>query len=168
MSSFASSRPPDSADTSIATVAEYFRLGLHVGLLSPSQAIAWADAEIAAAQALPDGLIEVAWSKGLMSTMDALAAVPGERDKQCAGRWLLGLLRQAVPESAEALQAVVRQAMTITRLAEIGDETYFRFDVIDDELSLARSQVYGTVEQCRSQFVAELAAYEPAPSIGRL
>lgn len=94
-----------------------------------------------------------------MSTMDALSAVPGDRQKQLAGRMLLGLLGKNLPESDEALQFAVQQAMHIARHAELGDEIYYRFDLIDDELSLARTKVYGTVEQCRSALAAELAAY---------
>lgn len=82
-----------SATASLATVAEYFRIGLQIGLFMPEQAVAWADTEIASAEVPPEGMIEVAWSKGLASTMEALSAVPGERNKQLAGRWLLGLMR---------------------------------------------------------------------------
>lgn len=146
---------------SYATIAEYFRLGLQLGLLLPDQAVAWADAEIAAAEVAPEELIEVAWAKGLACTVDALAAVPGERNKQLAGRWLLGLLGQSIPESSERLQLAARCAMHIARYAELGDATYYRFDMIDDELSLARTKAYGTVDECRSNLVAELAGYEP-------
>ena len=146
---------------SFATVAEYFRLGLKVGLLAPSQAVEWADAEMAATEEAPEELIEVAWAKGLDSTLDALAAVPGERDRQLAGRWLLGLLGKAVPESDDGLQLAAQSAMHIARHAELGDDTYCRFDMIDDELSLARMKVYGTVEECRSSLIAELSEYQP-------
>lgn len=146
---------------SLATVAEYFRLGIQVGLLAPSQAVEWADAEIAGAEKAPEELIEVAWAKGLASTLDALAAVPGERDSKLAGSWLLGLLGKAIPESGEGLQLAAQSAMHIARYAELGDDTYCRFDMIDDELSLARTKVYGTVEECRSNLIAELAEYLP-------
>jgi hypothetical protein len=155
-----------SRTASLATIAEYFRLGLQVGLLKPEHAVAWADAEIAAAEVAPEGMIEVSWSKGVASAMEALGAVRGERNMQLAGRWLLGLMRQAVPESAEGLQLAAQRAMQIARYAELGDETYYRFDMIDDELSLARMKVYGTVEECRSNLVAELAEYQPL-EVGR-
>lgn len=150
-----------SATASLATVAEYFRIGLRIGLLSPEQAVAWADARIADATAAPEGIVDVAWSKGLASTIEALGAVPGERNKQLAGCWILGLMRGAVPESSEGLHLTVQRAMQVARHAELGDETYYRFDAIDDELSLARSKVYGTVEECRSKLVAELEKYDP-------
>jgi hypothetical protein len=144
-----------------ATIAEYFRLGLQVGLLMPDQAVAWADEKIASAQVAPEELMDVAWARGLTSTMDALAAVPGERNKQLAGRWLLGLLAQSIPSSDEGLQLAAQRAMYIARDAELGDETYYRFNMIDDELSLARTNAYGTIEECRVNLVAELADFPP-------
>lgn len=149
------------AKASLASIAEYFRLGLQVGMLQPAQAVAWADSQIEAADSAPEGLIDVSWSKGLASTMDALSAVPGERNVQLAGAWLLGLIGQSIPESAEDLQLAVQRAMHIARNAELGEEAYYRFDMIDDELSLARTKVYGTVDQCRLNFAAELAEYIP-------
>lgn len=150
---------------SFATIAEYFRLGLQVGMLSPDQVVAWVYAKIAETEVAPEELIELAWAKGLASTMDALKAVPGERNKQLAGRWLLGVLGQSLPESDEGLQLTAQRAMQIARDAELGEETYYRFDLIDDELSLARTRVYGTVEECRSALTAELAEYQP-PTVG--
>lgn len=146
---------------SYATIAEYFRLGLQVGLLLPDQAVAWADEEIAIAELASEELIDVAWAKGLTSTMDALAAVPGTRNKQLAGRWLLGLLAKLIPCTDEGLQLAIKRAMHIVQCAELGDETYGRFDMIDDELSLARANVYGTIEECRAKLVAELLKYRP-------
>ena len=146
---------------SLATVAEYFRLGMLVGLLSPQDAVAWADSVVAATSVPPEGIIDVAWSKGVASAVDALAAVSGERNNQVAGRWLLGLLGQSIPESEEGLQRAVQRAMHIARYAELGDEVYYRFDRIDDELSLARTGAYGTVEQCRAALVSEFSLYKP-------
>lgn len=52
--------------------------------------------------------------------------------------------------------------MSIARLAGLGDDTYYRFDSLDDELSLARTEVYGSIEQCRLDLQSELESY---PSI---
>lgn len=148
-----------STNVSLATIAEYFRLGLQIGLLLPEQASAWADSVIVAMDTPPGEIIEVSWSKGLASTLDALSLIPGERDKQLAGRWLLGLLRESITDSDEGFQLATRQAMHIARNAELGNEVYYRFDMVDDELSLARTNVYGTVEKCREDLLNELADY---------
>lgn len=71
---------------SLATIAEYFRIGLIVGLLSSEQASAWAYSVIAADGEPPHDMIDLAWCKGSVSTIDALAAVQGDRNRQLAGR----------------------------------------------------------------------------------
>ena len=147
------------APPTLATTAEYFRIGLLVGLLSAEEASAWATAVIARLEDPPYELIEVSWSKGLASTLEALSSVQGERDKYLAGSWLLGRLRESLPHADGELQFAARQAMQVARAAELGDETHYRFDMVDDELSLARTKVYGTVEECRVNFLNELAGY---------
>lgn len=150
------------ASPTLATIAEYFRIGLEVGLLSPEKASAWATSEVARMEDPPYELIDVSWSKGLASTLVALSSVQGERDKHLAGSWLLGQLRESLPHSDADLHLVARQAMQVARAAELGDETYYRFDMVDDELSLARTKVYGTVEECRVNLLSELARYPVA------
>jgi hypothetical protein len=143
----------------IATIAEYFRVGLLLGLVEPEEAVAWADRTIACADEPDPAIIEVAWSTGVFSAIDALAAVPGERNKRIAGHWLLGLLRETLPESEAGLELAAQRAMQTARHAELGDETDYRFDVIEDELYLARTNVYGTVKECRAHLLVELAGY---------
>lgn len=144
---------------SFATVSEYFHLGLTVGLLSLEHASAWATSVLADQNDPPHEIIEVSWSKGLASTLDALTAIPGERDKKLAGRFLLGLIRESMPDSDDELELDVQRAMRIARDAELGEEIYLRFDMIEDELSLARKNIYGTVKQCRQNLLCELAEY---------
>lgn len=147
------------SSASMATIAEYFRIGVLLGLVEPKQAVAWADRVIACEDDPRPEIIEVAWSIDLLSTIDALAAVPGERDKQAAGRWLLGLVRETLPKSVDELEMAAQRAMQIVRHAELGDEPYYRFDRIDEELSLVRTGAYGSVDQCRADLLAELAGY---------
>lgn len=72
------------------------------------------------------------------------------------------MLGRSIPASdEEGLHLAAQSAIHIARYAEKGDETHDRFDMIDDELSLARRKVYGTVEECRSDPAAELAKYQP-------
>lgn len=151
---------------SLGTIAEYFRVGLEVGLLSPELASAWATSVVARMENPPYELIEVSWSKGLASTLEALSSVQGERDKHLAGSWLLGQLRESLPDSDAELHLAARRAMQIAHSTELGDEAYYRFDMVDDELSLARTKAYGTVEQCRINLLNELAGY-PVPQLSR-
>ena len=144
---------------SLATIAEYLRIGLIVGLFSPEQASAWAYSIIAIEAEPPSEIINLAWCKGVTSAIDALAAIEGDRNTQLAGRWLLGRLSQTLPETEEGLHLATQRAMSIARLADLGDDVYYRFDALDDELSLARTKVYGTVEGCQSGIQIELGGY---------
>jgi hypothetical protein len=151
---------------SIATIAEYFRFGLETGLLKPEDAKAWAMLLVEEMSEPPYEIIEVSWSKGIASTLEALAEVKGERDTKLAGRWMLGLLRQSIPESDDQLHWVARRGMQIAKIAELGDETYYEFDTIDDELFLAKSNTYGTIEECRQNLRRALEEYPLAPTAG--
>ena len=149
----------------ISTIAEYFRIGLEAGLLRPEDAQDWATSVIEKMAEPPPEIIEVAWSKGLATTMESLRAVPGERDQQLAGRWLLGLLRNRLPTDDEELGWTARRAMHIAQAANLGDNVYYRFDSIDDEISLARNNTYWTIENCRKDLLEALAEY-PEPNWG--
>ncbi len=146
----------------LATIADYYRIGLETGLLKPDDASVWATSVIAKMPEPPYEIIEVSWTKGLHSMLEALAAVVGERDKQLAGRWMLGYLRESMPDSDEHLHWVARRGMQIAKLADLGDEIYYQFDMIDDELFLAKYNTCGTVEECRANLQNVLNSY-PAP-----
>ena len=148
-------------NTSHATIAEYFRLGLMVGLIEQHQAVTWADSVIAASDNPSPEIIELAWSSDLQATLTALSAVPGERDSQQAGHWLLGLLASNIPPQIERLNITTQCAMRIAQIADLGEDTYYRFDNIDDELSLAKQKIYGTEEECRVALLAELSEFHP-------
>ena len=109
------------------------------------------------------GMLEVAWAKGLMSTVYALEDVPGARDQRVAGEGLLGLLGQLVASISEsALRVLARQAMQIAQEAALGDDVYYEFDRIEDDLALTLPEAgaYGTVEECRAELLAALAGYQ--------
>lgn len=68
-----------------------------------------------------------------MSAIDSLATVLCERNKRLAGCWLLGLLGRSIPESGEGLQLATQCATQTARIAELVGETYYYFDIIDDQ-----------------------------------
>lgn len=145
--------------TTLATFAEYYRIGLESGLLVPEEAQIWADSLIAELVDPPFELIEVSWSKGLASTMDSLKEVRGDRDRPCAGSLLLGYLRKQVPPDDDGLVWTVRRAMHIARAAGLSDDIYYQFDLIEDEIWLARNGTYGSVDDCRKDFLHALKGY---------
>ncbi|MBS0430569.1 MAG: hypothetical protein JSR41_25060 [Proteobacteria bacterium] len=150
----------------IATLAEYFRIGLTAGLLLPEEASNWAISEIARLEAPPYELIEVSYAKTPLDAIAALASVQGERDRQVAGAWALARLRESLRGPDFDVHLAAHLAMRIVRAAEFGDDIYYRFDMIEDEASLALTGAHGTLEDCRTHLLNELACY-PLPPVSR-
>lgn len=146
-----------------ATLAEYFRIGLTAGLLRPEDASNWAISEIARLHAPSYELIEVSYAKTPLDAIAALASMQGERDRQAAGGWALARLRESLRGPDFDVRLAAHQAMRIVRAAEFGDEIYYRFDMIEDEVSLALTGAYGTLEDCRTRLLDELAGYPMPP-----
>ena len=150
-----------------ATAADYLRIGIELGLVEPQRARDWADAVIRAEEAPAAEIIEVSWSLDMPALIRSLCTVPGEGDRVLAGQWLLADLGEALGQcDDERLDKIVRQCLAVCVAAGLDEETYYRFDTIDDELSLARLSAYGTVGECREALVDLLAAYPCAPRVG--
>lgn len=139
--------------TTNATIADYFCKGIETALLLPEQARAWADSVIANTNEPPYAFIEVALSQGVPELISALKEVPGERDQSNIGRWLLAKLQQAELQSTAGLAAAIRKAILVCRHCRLNDQVYYEFDGIDDSLYLARHGQYGTVDECRADFL---------------
>ena len=149
--------------TTQATVAEYFRIGVEVGIISPDEPRTWADALIRELEHPSGEVIEVSWSKGTAELLQGLRAIPGERDCNLAGSWLLGLLAARLRTSPDPW-SIARSAMKVARVANMGDDVYYQFDVIDDQFSLAELGQYGTTEACRTELEEVLAKYPARPA----
>jgi hypothetical protein len=122
---------------SLATFAEYFRLGLETGVLLPEDAKAWAMSVIGELDEPPGEVIEVSWSKGVAMTLESLGAVRGERDKALAAGWLLALLRGARQTSDDDLQRVIGRQCTSQEA--LHSETMCTIDLMRS-MMLCRSQ----------------------------
>jgi hypothetical protein len=117
----------------------------------------------------PFEIIELALSKEKSRIIENLNAILGVRDSVLAGGWLLSDLCKSLPESAEKLDFALRCALNIASMASLGDEAYYEFDQLADELFLARHNTYGSVTECRDAMIEVLKKYPempfPAPTI---
>jgi hypothetical protein len=136
---------------SLATFAQYFRIGLEVGICEPEQVRDWAISVIDQMAEPPGEIIEISWHKPLAQLISDLHEVEGEPEMNLVCKWLLGSVSLAMESTNESLGRAVHQAMRIARAAGTS-ELYYVFDVIDDELHLAETQTYGTVAACRACF----------------
>jgi len=147
---------------SLASFAQYFRIGIEVGLCKPEEARDWALSVIDLMDEPPGEIIEVSWRKPLGQLITDLNEVKGERELDLVCRWLLGRLSLTLESTNTFLDRAVRQARGIAHAA--GDsELYYVFDVIEDELFLAEAQTYGTVAECRNAFDKALNEHRTVP-----
>ena len=150
-----------------ATAFDYLRIGIELGLVEPQQARDWANAIIRATEAPPVEIIEVSWSRDVPALVRSLFTAPGEGNRTLAGEWLLHDLGTLLDEGDDdGFEQVVRGCLAVCVAAGLDEDTWRRFDVVDDELSLARQGAYGSVEACREALVGLLAGYPAAPPIG--
>lgn len=147
---------------SLASYAQYFRIGVEIGLCEPEEARDWAISVIDRMDEPPGEIIEVSWRKPLAQLIADLNGVKGEPEMDLICRWLLGRLSLTLESTNTSLGRMVRQARGIAHVA--GDsELYYIFDVIEDELFLAEAQTYGTVAECRADFDKALNEHGTAP-----
>ncbi|MEO7579322.1 MAG: hypothetical protein ABIT83_17050 [Massilia sp.] len=147
---------------SLASVAQYFRIGLEIGICEPEQAREWAISAIDQLDEPPGEIIEVSWRKPLAQLISDLNEVKGEPEMGLVCSWLLGGLSLTVASTNDSLGRAVRQAMLIARMVGASD-LYYLFDTIEDECHLAESQTYGTFEQCREEFAKALNEHGTPP-----
>jgi hypothetical protein len=147
---------------SLASFAQYFPIGLEVGLCEPEEARDWAVSVIDRMDEPPGEIIEVSWRKPLAQLISDLNEVKGEPEMGLACRWLLGRLSLTLESANNSLGQAVRQAKGIAHAAGDSD-LYYIFDVIEDELFLAEAQTYGTVNECRGDFDKALREHGAPP-----
>ena len=144
---------------SLATVAQYFRIGIEAGICDVDEAREWALAMIGIIDEPPGEIIEVSWRKPRAQTIEDLNAVQGEIDFVRAAGWLFATLREMLPVSNDRLRRATQQAMQVARCAGLNEDVYDDFDRIDDMLSLAESNTYGSVDDCREAFDEAVKTY---------
>jgi hypothetical protein len=146
----------------LASFAQYFRIGLEVGICEPEEARDWAIAVIDQMNEPLGEIIEVSWRKPLAQLISDLNEVKGEPEMDLVCGWLLGRLSLTLESENDSLGRAVRQAMGIARATGASD-LYYIFDAIEDGLYLAQTQTYGTVAACREDFDKALKEYGTPP-----
>jgi hypothetical protein len=148
--------------SSLASVAQYFRIALELGLCEPEEAREWAISVIDRMDEPPGEIIEVSWRKPLAQLISDLNDVEGEFEIGLVCQWLLGRISLTLESSSSSLGIAVQQAMGVAQAVGNSD-LYYVFDTIDDQLYLAETQTYGTVPACREDFDKALREYAIPP-----
>ncbi len=145
-----------------AIIADYYLFGIELGLIKFDEAIAWADSVIGREDEPSGEIIDLALSRprGRNGVLESLRDIKGERNPQLSGSYLLGTLKLAL-DLGDDIKYVAERAMSVASLARMHEDVYYEFDHIDDEIQLAQSGTYGTIEQCQSDLTKALSGYEP-------
>jgi len=153
-------------EPSLASFAQYFRIGLERGLCEPEEARDWAISVIDRMDEPPGEIIEVSWRKPLAQLISDLDEVKGEPDMGLVCSWLLGRIALSLESTNDHLDGAVRQARGIAHAVRDSD-LYYIFDAIDDELQLAATGTYGTIAACREEFDEALREHGAPPFSSR-
>jgi hypothetical protein len=143
---------------SLATVAEYLRLGIETDTLPISVPRRWADQVIADAPLAPGDIVEVAWSRDLPTLVVALRCVEGERDFELAARWFLRTLLSQLASGRQPAE-VIRAAKHALFESHLGREIYFEASVLEDDLQLAELGYVGSPAEVAGKFAKFLETY---------
>jgi len=151
---------------SLATYSQYFRIGIEAGICTPDAAREWAMSVIARMDEPPGEIIEVSWRKPLPQLIDDLNSVRGEVDLGLAGNWLLCMLLRSISATDaniwRALTAA-KQIVFCTGTSAKNTELYTILSSLEDELNLAESGVFGTVEACKADIKRVIAQHSSLP-----
>ena len=132
--------------TSDATASAYFLYGIEAGLLSFESAKEWAFSFIDERNDPSIEIIEIATAGNRQSAISCLRAVASGADFILAGRQLLATLYGQLRLGQVSLSSSLRMAIQITWSTCPGSQAYYDFDMLSDELLLAESGTYGTVD----------------------
>ncbi|WP_233233463.1 hypothetical protein [Bordetella sp. LUAb4] len=130
----------------IATLAEYFKLGVETETIEPNQAKRWADRVIEEAAQPSGDIVDVALSRDVSQLLQALSEVAGDRNKQMAARWLIGTLviqLEGMRESEEVIRAA-KHAITSSGMDE---SLYWELCSIQGILEMAELGYYGNTAE---------------------
>jgi len=144
-----------------AIEADYYLYGIELGIFGFEKAIEWADS-IIKLEAEPEvEIIDIALAVpyGRNGVMEALKEVKGVREPQMAGRMLLRDLKLLLQSGAH-LKAISSKALNVSWVTQMPEEIRWKFDHIDDDISLAEQGIYSDIEQGRIELIEMLELYQ--------
>jgi len=146
--------------------AETLRCGLLAGCATVAEAVAWADAVLAAADAPDIAIIEVslAGRRAPAEVAGLLDAVPGQADGIEVRRRLMSRMLRLLDEEPSRGDEIARWLYGLASSGELPDEVFgWEPYGLDDTFDLVRNRVYGA----HADAVAQLRAYLERHSAAR-
>ena len=152
-------------------IAEFFRLGLVARICEPSSIARWADSIVAAEPSSHIAFIELclAGSQPASSVQTLLDAVPGQATPDLPFQMLLGHSSRLLTANIFTAEQLLRRLYGLVRLEAPEEDIYWKLSGFEDELSLARDGVFGTVADAAqhiADFLTDYEQYAPDNSTG--
>jgi hypothetical protein len=141
--------------------AEYLRLVLAMGLITPDEVVAWADRLIAALDDPPIQVIDVslAGSRPAVEIMDLLAAVPGRGDLAAAAHQALGLFLRRFRAGGISLEQAAEMLWAYSNWASIPEGERLWASNFTDAVYCLRHGYAGTDASVRAEVEEFLAQH---------
>ncbi len=130
-------------------IAEFFQLGLRLGLIERHTIEQWVDSVIAAETTVSFPFTELAGASHLSSAIvdELLGEVPGAATPYRAGHVILALVRRRFLDGALTPEATIKVIQNVSVAASLNNLEQYRADALDDALYLATSGIHGSNEE---------------------
>lgn len=150
-------------DSALDRTAALIRIGLTYGFVSVPEAIAWADAQIAAHDHPHPALVEISMGAGRSATdlANELHPLAGEGDEGEAVTGMLALMHRALSRDPGLVRrfASVLYNLAMAGVEPDGGDAEGWMMYFDDALDLAQSGISGTEDGVLREMLAFLAPY---------
>lgn len=141
-------------------MAEFFRLGLLIGLCEPATAVRWADSIVAAEPSPHSAFIElcIASSQPVNTVITLLDDVPGQATPDLPARMLLGHASRLLSTRSFTPEQILLRLERNRR--SFPDSLEPRLDHLDTAYYLVCDGSFGTLEGIRHDIATFLREYE--------
>jgi hypothetical protein len=146
-------------------VAEFFRLGLRLGLFDTSPIIKWADSIIEQEDKPDISIIDVslAGSRGINETITCLGEIKGHLREDVPVELLLAYFRRKLVSGQLNIDSVAAMFYSLAKMPEVTGDVAGALHVLDENLSMAEDGLCGSVEEALDDikcFLEEHGEYE--------
>lgn len=148
------------AEAHRASVCAYFWAGITLAILTSDDANAWAYDVIAALDAPPIEIIEIATAHDKYTVMDALKIGASQADWQQAGRWLLSDTCSRLAAGEISVLTAIWISMDIRETTGLPRDLWIELLILEDKVNLisdgivSAQQLQEEVTQVLQKYVA--------------
>ena len=149
-------------EQSTNNILQFFRLGLINGFITKSDVISWVDKEIELNPDISNELIDISLSgsKSKNDFIDSVTSLTGYNLTETAAKLFLGTLYNKYINKEISLESLSSSLNYISKYEPLNEQENIKLWMLEDELELAKKQIWGTVEQVEKNILAFLTPYK--------